>query len=150
MDIVTCADFCYRELDSPDDIGIPNIVFWLTANLAQLNLLCGTDYKLDDKNQPNPELTDSEGTILKYLYLVHYYNRLIKLNLGAAKYDWSELVEGDTQIRRVSNNEIAKTYVQTKNALQDRLDKLVLAYNQNQIVPVSLSAAHDLIRFYRI
>src|SRR6266403_1509374 len=117
IDIVSIADQTYRELETPDEISIPNIIFWLQSNLPALNLLIGTQYALDVKEEVIPILGDSEGIILKYLYLVYYYNRLIKSNLQAGAFDWSELSEGDSHIRRVSRNEIAKTYIQLKNAL---------------------------------
>lgn len=150
MNVIDLADQCYRELDSPDDIGIPNIVFFLTSNLPQLNVLLGTGYSLDNNQQIFPELGESEATILKYLYLIYYYNRLTKSNLQASAYDWSEIVEGDSNIRRVSRNEVAKTYIQLKKALEDRFNRLIFLYKQAQSIPISLSAAHDLIRFYRI
>ncbi len=150
VDIISVADQVYRELQTPDDISIPNIVFFLQSNLPQLNVLIGTQYTLDVNEQVTPLLGESEGTILKYLYLVYYYNRLIKSNLGAGAYDFSEISEGDSHIRKVSRNEIAKTYIQLKNALEQRLDRLIFRYKQDQTVPQSLSAASDLIRFYRI
>ncbi len=150
MNLIDLSDQLMRELDNPTDISIPNVVFWLQSNLNSVNLLIGTTYTLDSNEQVTPNLGDSEGAILKYLYLVYYYNRLIKSNLGAGAFDWSELSEGDSRIRRVSRNEIAKTYIQLKNALEARLHQLVFRYKQDQTVPVGWFAASDLIRFYRI
>lgn len=150
MNIVSLADICYRELDSPDDTSIPNIVFFLTANLSQLNTLIGSSYSLDDNQEPTPELGDSESVILKYIYLIHYYNRIIRSNLQAGAYDVMELQEGDTTIRQASRNELAKSYNQLKMALEDRLHRLISSYKQNGVIPASLSAAHDLVRFYRV
>src|SRR5882724_2276370 len=150
MNIVDVADQTYRELETPDDISIPNIIFWLQSNLNQLNVLIGTQYTLDVSEWVIPDLGESESAILKYLYLVYYYNRLIKSNLQAGAFDWSEISEGDSHIRRVSRNEIAKTYIQLKNALENRLHQLVFRYKQDKTIPMSLAAAHDLIRFYRI
>jgi len=152
MKLVDLADDIYRsELDTPDTISVPNIVFWLASNLGTLNILIGTNYVLDDTtHEPSPELGDSEAVILKYLYLIHFYGWLVKSSLGAAGIGFSELSDGDTTIRWVSKNEIAKSYDQLKKALEARLNQLVFAYKQDTVVPVGLAAAHDLIRFYRI
>jgi len=150
MKLVDLADITYREIDTPDTLSVPIIAFWLASNLPALNILIGTDYKLDNTEESNPELGDSESIILKYLYLIHFYGWLVKSSLGAAGIGFSELSDGDTTIRWVSKNEIAKSYDQLKKALEARLNQLVFAYKQNTVVPIGLAAAHDLIRFYRI
>jgi hypothetical protein len=151
MKIVDVADECYRELLTPDDISIPNIAFWLENNLKQLNILIGTSYVLNEStHEANPELGDSEASILKYLYMIYYYDRLVRSSLGAAQFGFSELSDGDTTIRWVSKNEIAKTYVSLKSALENRLNRMLNYYRNDAVIPQSLSAAHDLIRFYRI
>lgn len=150
MKLVDLADITYREIDTPDTLSIPNITFWLASNLPTLNILLGTSYTLDTNEESSPELGDSESVILKYLYLIHFYGWLVKSSLGAAGIGFSELSDGDTTIRWVSKNEIAKSYDQLKKALENRLNQLVFAYKQDTVVPVGLAAAHDLIRFYRI
>lgn len=149
MNIVDIADQLFRELQEPDDISIPNIIFWLQSNLNTLNLLIGTSYALDENEVVVPELGDTESAVLKYLYLIYYYGRLVKISLGAASYSWTELNEGDTTIRVVSKNEIAKSYIQLKSALELQLNRLIFSYKQGNISPNSLSAVHNLLRFYR-
>lgn len=111
MNVTDLADEIYRELDYPEDLGIPNIVFFLTSNIGQLNVLIGSSYSLTQNNQIDPELGIAEAVILKYIYFVHYYNRLVRSNLGASAYDFSEISEGDTTIRRASRNEIDRKSV---------------------------------------
>ena len=155
MEIVDLADDIFRnELNEPDDISIPNIVFWLLANIPSLNVLLGTNYVVDFSTSIiTPELGDAESAILKYLYLIHYSDILIKSNLnttGGGGSALSELSDGDTTIRWVSKNEIAKSYIQLKKSLEDIFNKMVLSYKRDGAVPISLSAAHNVDRFYRI
>src|SRR6266446_6983010 len=150
MNIVDTADQLYRELDEPDDISITNIIFWLQSNLNVLNILIGTAYTLDVNEAVTPPLGEMEAAVLKHLYLIHYYARLVKSSLGAAAYGFTELSEGDTAIRTASKNEIAKSYIQLKGALELQLTKLVFSYKQGTILPQSLAAANNLLRFYRV
>jgi hypothetical protein len=150
MTILDLADSIYRELDLPDNTSIPVIVFWLGSNLNTLNLLLSTSYIVNEDEEAEPELGDGESAILKHLYLINYYNYLIRSNLGASSYDWSEISEGDSTIRRVSKNEISKSYIQVKHSLEERLQQLLIAYRRYQTIPRSLSATHDLIRLFRI
>lgn len=149
MNIVDVADETYRELGSPRDTNIPKIVFWFTSNIGQLNILIDSCYTVESE-VVSPDLDDADKVIFKLLYSIYYYNRLITCNLGASAYDWSEVVEGDTTIRRVSRNEVSKTYIQLKKALEDMLNRLTFMRRQGTVTPVSLSAIHDLVRYYRV
>jgi hypothetical protein len=149
MKVFDIADEIYRELGSPTDLHMPAIVFWLTSNLGQLNLLVASDYQLDDDQNVNPDILEEDKAILKLLYFIDFYNRTIQSNLGAGAYDWAEVMEGDSNIRRVSRNELAKTYIQVKKSLEERLNRLVSMKKQGAVIPTSLSAVHGLLRYYR-
>lgn len=146
------ADEIYRELGEPEELNIPSIAFWLTSNIGQLNTLINPTVPIavdSVTEQFVPELTENQKEIYKHKYLVYYYTRLINTNLGAAGYDWSEVSDGDERIRRVSKNEIAKTYQQVRNALQTELNDLVFCHKQNRAIPYSLSSVNSLFRLYR-
>ena len=81
----------------------------------------------------------------KILYLIKHYSSKIKANLGASAYDWSELSEGDSKVRRVSRNEVAKTYKQVRDSFDVELMRLVNRYNKRQSSPVSYDRAELLI-----
>jgi hypothetical protein len=149
MNTVNLADITFRDLSNPDDVSIPNIVFWYETHIGVLNTLLETGYTVDANQQLTPELGDAEAAIYENLYLIYYYDKLVRTNLGAGAYDWSELTEGDSHIRRVSRNEIAKSFIQLKKALEDRLNRLVFLYQRDKALPVGLAAVHDLIRYYR-
>ncbi len=151
MKITDLADHIFRNLGEPDDVSIPNISFWLEGRIGELNNLINSTIVYNPDTQDfDPELTDEQAVIFGLMYSISYFTRFVRSSLGAAAYDWSEVSEGDTTVRRVSRNEIAKTYQQLRNQLQTELNDLVFFYKQNRSTPYSLSAVHNLLRFYRV
>lgn len=148
MLIIDIAEEIMRELGEPEDISLPSVSFWLASNVGKLNTLLDLEISVVD-NEFDPEVTEDQKIIFKKLYELHYYSRQIQKNLGASAYDWSEIIEGDTQIRRVSKNEIAKNYASLRRELQAEIDALVFFYKQNQCLPASYSAYTDIIRYNR-
>jgi hypothetical protein len=136
MTLIDLADDIFRELGQPTDLSIPQISYWLQNNIGQFNVMAAeaTVYSVDAQDFV-PELTIEQANIFKYMYLVRRYTTLMTNSLGAASYDWSQLQEGDTTIRRVSKNEIAKNYNSIKLAYSRELDRLVFFYKQNRSVP---------------
>lgn len=147
--ITDIADEIYREMGEPDDISIPSISFWLSSNIGQLNTLINVVIEVDENEEFVPELTHEQKAIFKQIYFINYFTRMIKTSLGASAYDWSELSEGDSRIRRVSRNEIAKTYQQVRGTLQTELSDLVFFYKQNRVIPYSISSISELLSLYR-
>jgi len=151
MKLTDLADHVFRNLGEPTDASIPNITFWLEGRIGELNNLINTTIVYDPVTQDfSPELTDEQASIFGLMYSISYFTRLIKVSLGAGAFDWSEISDGDTTIRRVSRNEMSKTYIQLRNQIQTELNDMIFYYKQNRTVPYSLSAVHNLIRFYRV
>lgn len=149
MKLIDIADQIFRDLDQPESTTLPSIVAWLQySSVSKLNVLIGSCVSLKD-GDVDPELTDVQASIIYQLYMVHYYDKQIQKNLGASAFDWSEVVEGDSRVRRVSKNEIAKTYQQLSKSSKDILDDLIFYYKQNLILPASFSSP-GLVRFCRL
>lgn len=132
----------YGELQETTNTSISKIVAWLLAHVGDLNDHIGSSYQVSG-NDITPELGDSESIILNYLYLLNYYNRQIQSNLGASAYDWSEVKEGDSSVRRVSRNEIAKTYKTLASDTKDYLVKLIEAYKRHHCISASIHSNID-------
>jgi len=130
------AEEIYTELGSPDDLSIPQIYYWLVSNIGQLNVLIEMEYKVEGDDFV-PDMNNEEKDIFKSLYYIKWAGVGITSNLGAASYDWSEISEGDSTIRRVSKNEVAKNYKQLRDAYKTQLDELVYFYKKNKIRPDS-------------
>lgn len=135
MKIVDIADEIYRDLSEPTDLSIAKIAFWLRANIGQLNTLLNIAISEDADMEFDPELIDEEKDILKQLYLIRYYNKKATENLGSSAYQWTEVSEGDTRIKRASKTDVAKTYLVLKNDAEIEKNRLAALYRANRAVP---------------
>lgn len=131
------AGIHFNDLLESSDTSIPKIISWLLAHVGDLNDSIGSSYVVSGNNL-SPELGSDEAAIFSYIYLLNYYNRQTQANLGATQYDWSEISEGDSRIRRVSKNEVAKNYRLLATDTRDYLDKLIEAYKRFGCVPASI------------
>lgn len=127
----------YNDLLETDDTTIVKILSWLQNHIGDLNNLIGTNYHIIGTDT-DVELGNDEASIFALIYLMNYYQRQQKINLGASAYDWSEVVEADTRVRRVSKNEIAKNYRLLSNDLRDNMNKMVEYYKKFKCIPASI------------
>lgn len=129
-------------LESLGDTTTPtgSVVSWLKNNLGQLNLRLGEGFALSG-DCIEPEMSQNVSGIYTEMYYCYYYNKQAVKNLGAAAYDWTEIV-GDEQgtIRRVSKNEVAKTYRLLSKDCKENLDKLTSWYAEtmNPVSPLQV------------
>lgn len=140
------AGFIINDLNAPD-LTTGQVISWLEVSLGDMNTLLGTRYSLQN-GCPCPSLGISESGILAQMYKIKYYNQQVKENLGASAYDWSEIHEGDTKIRKVSRNEVAKTYTTLAKDAQTMLNDMIKYYRTNKAMPKSLSSFNTPFRMY--
>lgn len=148
----------FDEVATPGEIAAAKarIAAWLETNIGQLNVLINSSYRVDASNDTCPVLQDEEIAIFIQLYLKYYYKRQsqsILKNLtstttvisGTPVYtmsDWTELREGDSQIKRVSQNaspqqkvQIAQAYKGFSSEADVKLSELIHAYNMYKSAP---------------
>lgn len=143
MNVVDIADEIYRELDEASDISIPTVAFWLLSNIGKLNSLLGLSVGVIG-TLFDTDINPSQKNIFKLLYLIQYYDRQARKNLGAASIDSVvEVQEGNRNVRKTSKNDIAKTYMQMKNSSKEELVALVNAYKIGQMNPVDVNIKTD-------
>ena len=136
--LIDLANSIYvADLLESDDTSIPKIMMWLTSNVGLLNNLIYTNYNVS-KNDCTPHLGYDEAAIFAVIYLERYYGRQVQSHLLASAYDVSEVSEGDSRIRKVSRNEVAKTYLQLKTQTKEYLNQIVLEYRRSKCVPASI------------
>jgi hypothetical protein len=86
-------------------------------------------------------MTQNVSGIYTEMYYCYYYNKQANKNLGASAYDWTE-IQGDEQgtIRKVSKNEIAKTFRSLSKDCRENLDKLTdwYAENESPVIPTQV------------
>lgn len=132
------SNIWYNDLLESDDTSVAKILTWLLSNVGSLNIRLSTRIKISG-NECVPELTDAQAVIFSIIYLYNYYVRQMKANLGAAQFSVLEVTEGDSTVRMVNRNEVAKTY---RGLAQDTLldlNKLAMEYKRNSSLPVSIN-----------
>ncbi len=139
--VIVISEEIYRSLGEPSDLSAGAIGLWLRDNIGSLSNLILKDFSIDttSNNQIIPELSETEKSIFKKLYLIHYYTVFISKNLGAASFDSVIEVDSDgAKIRLTNKNEIAKTYIQLRNLETEDLDKLVIGYKLSTGTPLAI------------
>lgn len=127
------------DLDNDASLSVSYVQLWLIGNIGKLNNAIGTNIQLSC-NDFNPLPTDDQKDILKWYFTCRYYANLAKNSLGAAAYDFSEVSEGDSTIRKVSKNEIAKTYNTLAKQCEESLKEVIKFYRMNNALPRSQSS----------
>lgn len=141
MKVVDIADEIYRELSYPNDISIPVIGFWLRTNIGSLNNLIDTSFLLNNSDleiSPAPSL--EEKSIFKKMYLIHYYDILIRSVLGASAMDSVlEVTSDGATVRKINKNEVSKTYLSLRRDHVEELNSLVNYFKQNKFEPIQIA-----------
>lgn len=120
-----------RLLESLDDSITPtgSVVVWLRNNLGSLNLRLNSEFALSGLCI-EPAMSTNVSGIYSEMYFCHYFSKSANKLLGSAQWDWTE-IRGDEQgsIRRVSKNEISKTYRLLAKDCQENLARLTEWFN---------------------
>lgn len=144
------AGYTIDQLGSPSGLLTGQVVDYFKYNVGQLNSLIQSNYTPSGEFV-SPELDFAGSGFYSQMYMCNYYSKQVLVNLGAAAYDWSEVKEGDSFVRRVSKNEQAKTFRGLAADCQATLRDQAMQYRVSRTLPVSLAARHcDLIRYTRV
>lgn len=135
----------YYEFDG--DTGETNISMisgWLSANLGELNSLIYTDY-----SGASSDLGLEEQTILKHLYLMHYYkkksrNAIKTIGSSSPVNNILSVRDEDSAVSFINGNEVSKQFVQLSKDHLNELNKLVVAYNSYQAKPQQVIAKNSV------
>lgn len=143
MKVVDIAQEIYFDLNSPSDLSIAAISFWVRANVGALNSLLfsnfvidGTTYEIVDADNNNAEININAVAILKKMYMVHRYAVIIRSKLTATDSDdVIEVTHNDTKVRKIDKNQIIKTVSAEKKQEEESLKLLISAYRGKQFTP---------------
>jgi hypothetical protein len=87
-----------------------------------------------------------EASILKKMYIVHYYDQQIRSTVGAASTDpIIEVASDGSRVRKINKNELSKTYIALKKEEYSELIDLINAYKLRKSTPVQV-AGDDTVR----
>jgi len=92
-----------------------------------------------------------EASILKKMYIVHYYDQQIRATVGAASSDpVVEVASDGSRVRKINKNELSKTYLSLKREEYSELTDLINAYKLRKSSPVQVAGDDTRVGQYSI
>ncbi len=92
-----------------------------------------------------------EASILKKMYIVHYYDQQIRATVGAASSDpVVEVASDGSRVRKINKNELSKTYLSLKREEYSELTDLINAYKLRKSSPVQVAGDDTVVGRYSI
>lgn len=92
-----------------------------------------------------------EASILKKMYIVHYYDQQIRSTVGAASSDpVIEVASDGSRVRKINKNELSKTYISLKKEEYSELIDLINAYKLRKSSPVQVAGDDTVVGQYSI
>jgi len=140
--IVDIADELYREMGEPADLSIASVAYWLRSNIGDLNITINKAYTINETTLEidGESFGNTEKSIFKMLFSIHYYERLLRNALGAASVDGTvEVDQNGFRAKKVNKNELAKTYAELRKQISDELMELTKNYNLNEAKPLQVA-----------
>jgi uncharacterized protein YkvS len=144
MKVVDIADEIYRDLGSPTDLSIAAISFWVRSHIGDLNNHIHANYGINETTYEIEQeiggekviIGSGESSILKKMYIVHYYDIKIRYNIGAAATDTViEVSDGGSSVRKINKNEVIKSLTSLKRQEYEELQRLISAYKISKSGP---------------
>jgi hypothetical protein len=143
MKVVDIAQEIYFDLNSPSDLSLAAISYWLRANVGSLNSLlfsnftiAQTNYEIVDSDNGDAEIDINAAAILKKMYTIHRYAVIIRSKLSSTDSDdVIEVTHNDTKVRKIDKNQLIRTVSAEKKQEEESLKLLVSAYRSKQFTP---------------
>lgn len=131
------ADEIFKELGSPTSLSVPAIAYWLQRNLGELNTKLETCFTINEgTGEVSPDLSIEEKAIFKKMYGIYFYSNEIRRNLSAAALDPVVEISSDgSRVRKISRNEVVKSYIQIRSQEEKELGDSIFMYKKNKSFP---------------
>jgi hypothetical protein len=92
-----------------------------------------------------------ESSVLKKMYIVHYYDQQIRSTVGAASSDpVVEVASDGSRVRKINKNELSKTYISLKKEEYAELTDLINAYKLRKSSPVQVAGDDTVVGRYSL
>ena len=92
-----------------------------------------------------------EASILKKMYIVHYYDQQIRSTVGAASTDpIIEVASDGSRVRKINKNELSKTYIALKKEEYSELIDLINSYKLRKASPIQVAGDDTVAGQYSI
>lgn len=143
MKVVDIAQEIYFDLNSPSDLSVAAISFWVRANVGALNsflfsnfVVNETTYEIIDGDDNTTEININAVAVLKKMYIVHRYGVIIRSKLTSMDSDdVVEVTHNDAKVRKLDKNQIIKSVSAEKKQEEESLKLLISAYRGKKFVP---------------
>jgi hypothetical protein len=144
MKVVDIADEIYRELGEPSTLSIPAVSYWVRTNIGTLNNVINSDYSINSTSLEIEQaicdvvtiISIDEASILKKMYMVHYYDQKIRTNITAVETDTVlEVTSDGMSVRKQSKSEIGKHLSSVRKQESEELNRMVHFYKTNKAIP---------------
>ena len=152
MKAIDWANGIYKtDLNEPADVSVPSIMAYFRYNIGELNNLLGVCYKLDSStlefiDENGAELSKEAGNIYKYIYLLSYYNRLIRNLTGVGAVNTISTIQSDGGIVRFTErHQLARVYLDLRKSISQDLKNLVNKYKMRNQTALDVTGDDILV-----
>jgi len=139
MKVVDIAQEIYFDLNSPSDLSLAAISFWIRANIGNLNNTIFSSFIINDSyeiTESDAEININAVAILKKMYMVHRYAVIIRSKITeVSANDVVEIQDQDTRVRRIDKNQLIRSISAEKKQEEEELRFLISNYRANKSSP---------------
>ena len=139
MKVVDIAQEIYFDLNSPSDLSLAAISFWIRANIGNLNNTIFSSFIINDSyeiTESDAEININAVAILKKMYMVHRYAVIIRSKITeVSTNDVVEIQDQDTRVRRIDKNQLIRSISAEKKQEEEELRFLISNYRANKSTP---------------
>ena len=139
MKVVDIAQEIYFDLNSPSDLSLAAVSFWVRANIGNLNNSIFSSFNINDSYeivQDDAEININAVAILKKMYMVHRYAVIIRSKITeVSTNDVVEIQDQDTRVRRIDKNQLIRSISAEKKQEEEELRFLISNYRANKSTP---------------
>jgi len=139
MKVVDIAQEIYFDLNSPSDLSLAAISFWIRANIGNLNNTIFSSFIINDSyeiTESDAEININAVAILKKMYMVHRYAVIIRSKITeVSTNDVVEIQDQDTRVRRIDKNQLIRSISAEKKQEEEELRFLISNYRANKSSP---------------
>lgn len=140
MIVADIANKIYTDLDSPSDLSLVSLSFWIRNSVGQLNSRILTSYSvqsdLEIRDKDSIEISEEAVGVYCQMFLVYYYDKKYRSNLTTMNNNMLLSVKDNARTVTFTNrNEVGKAILMAKSQAETELDKLVNGFKSRLAIP---------------
>ena len=140
MIVADIANKIYTDLDSPSDLSLMSISFWIRNSVGQLNSRILTTYAVQDdleiRDRDNVEISEEAVAVYCQMFLAYYYDKKYRSNLTTMNNNMLLSVKDNARTVTFTNrNEVGKAILMAKSQAETEVNKLVNGFKNRLAFP---------------